>query len=146
MNTEIKQLILEVLENGYLMSLATQGAGGIWVADVIFIYDNDLNLYWMSNQNVRHSQAVEINPRVAGTITVSNPGEDNLGIQFEGMAEKIDGQRFDLATKHLLKRKKPAPKESDDVLGGYSWYVLRPKRIELICERLFAFEKKKIEL
>ncbi len=143
---EIKPLIKEVLEKGYLMSLATVDSGGVWVSDVIYVFDEDLNIYWMSDPEARHSQAVIKNPQVAGTITISAQGEDNLGIQFEAVAEKIDGARYDLAVKHFVKRKKPQPAETDDVLQGDSWYMLKPKKIELICERIFGFEKQKLEL
>lgn len=146
MTTDIKQLIKKVLDQGYLMSLATTDTGGVWVSDVIYIHDDDFNIYWMSDPEVRHSQAVIENHQVAGTITVSNQGEDNLGIQFEGIAEKIEGNRHDLALKHYAKRKKPAPKESDDILEGDSWYVVKPKSIELIDEKLFGFDKQKLEL
>lgn len=145
MENDIKKLIKEVLEKGYLMSLATVDDEGVWVADVIYIFDDDFNIHWMSKPNRRHSLAIEKNPKVAGTITVSGQGEDNMGIQFEGLAEKIEGQRYDLAVKHFFKRKKPMPKEKDNVLLGSLWYVLKPTKIELICEKLFGFEKQKLE-
>ena len=128
------------------MSLATIDKAGVWVADIIYIHDDDYNLYWMSDPDVRHSQAIHKRGKVAGTITVSGPGEDNLGIQFEGVAAKIDGDRYDLAVKHYQKRNKPAPKKDEDILQGDSWYVLKPKKIELICERRYEFEKQKLEL
>ena len=146
MATDIKQLVKEVLNRGYLMSLATSDNGGVWVCDVIYIHDDDLNIYWMSDPDVRHSQAIIANNKVAGTITISGPGESNLGIQFEGTAEKIEGNRYDLALKHYAKRKKSAPKENDDVLGGDSWYILKPKKVELINEKLYGFDKRRIEL
>jgi uncharacterized protein YhbP (UPF0306 family) len=146
METDIKQLILEVLDKGYLMSLATADKNGVWAADVIYIHDENLNIYWMSDPDVRHSQAIEENSRIAGTITVSGQGEDNLGIQFEGVAEKIVGSRHDLAVKHYRKRKKPEPTENEDVLQWDSWYMLKPTKIELIYEKLYGFEKQKHEL
>ncbi len=142
----IKELIREVLDKGYLMSLGTADDGGVWVADVIYIHDDELHIYWMSDPDVRHSQALLKNNKVAGTITVSGADEHNTGIQFEGYAEKIEGLRFDLTKKHFIKRNKPEPKESDDVLQGDSWYVLKPEKIELIYEKLFGFEKQKLEL
>jgi len=142
METNIKELIKEVLEKGYLMSLATKDEGGIWVSDVIYINDDEFNIYWISDPEVRHSEAILKNNKIAGTITVSGPREDNLGIQFEGVAEKIEEPRYDLAKKHYTKRLKPEPEESEDVLQGDSWYVLRPSKVELICEKLFGFEKK----
>jgi len=128
------------------MSLATLDDGGVWVADVIYIFDEDLNIYWMSDPEVRHSQAVLVNQQVAGTITVSNKNkEPNLGLQFSGIAEKIEGSRFDLAKIHLTKRGYPEPKESDDVLQGDSWYMIRPQFMDLIDEKSWGYDKKKLE-
>jgi len=146
MKEDTKQLIKEVLDKGYLMSLATLDDNGVWVSDVIYIYDDDLNIYWMSDPQVRHSQAILKNNKVAGTITSSSQGESEMGIQFSGIAKKIDGPRYDLAKKHYAKRLKPEPQESADVLQGDSWYILRPKKIELINKKLFGFNKKKLEL
>jgi len=146
MEYTIEELIKEVLEKGYLMSLGTVDGAGVWVSDVIYIFDDDLHLYWMSDPDVRHSKAIGQNPMVAGTITVSGPREPNIGIQFFGRAQKIEGARYDLAKKHYQKRQKPAPKETDDVLQGDAWYQLTPSLIELIYEPLFGFEKKKLTL
>jgi len=138
-------LIRNVLERGYFVSLAIVDDEGVWVFDVVYVYDDDFNLYWMSEPKVRHSRAILSNPKVAGTITVSGRGEDNFGIQFEGRAEKIEGPRFDLAKKQYAKRNRPAPKESDDVLQGDSWYRMKPTRIDLICEAHFGYEKQRID-
>src|SRR3989338_7181549 len=111
METNIKELIKEVLEKGYLMSLATKDEGGIWVSDVIYINDDEFNIYWISDPEVRHSEAILKNNKVAGTVTISGPREDNLGIQFEGEAEIMEGPHYDLAKKNYAKRQKPEPKE-----------------------------------
>lgn len=144
---DIKARILEVLNRGHLMSLATQDGGGLWVADVVFIYDDDFNIYWMSDPEVRHLEAILKNGQVAGTITITNNGEKpELGIQFSGAAEKIGGTRYDLAKKHLVKRGHPEPKETDDVLEGDSWYILRPTRIDLIDAENYGWDKKSLDL
>lgn len=143
---DTRLLIKEVLDKGYLMSLGTHDNGGVWVADIIYIHDDDLNIYWMSDSEARHSKAIKLTSAAAGTITVSGPGEDNLGIQFKGVAEKIDGPRYDLAVKHFTKRNKSVPNENEDVLKGDSWYVLKPKIFELIHEKHFGFEKQKLEI
>lgn len=142
---DVKQLIKEVLEGGYLMSLGTVDDGGVWVSDVIYIFDDDFNLCWMSKLHRRHSKAIELNKNVAGTITAETRIGYELGIQFEGVAQKIEGARFDLAKKHCAKRGKPEPKETDDVLYGAAWYMLKPKKIELICQEHFGYEKQKLE-
>lgn len=145
-NADLKSLIKEVLDEGYLMSLATMDAGGVWVADLIYIHDDELYIYWMSSPEVRHSKAVHQNNKVAGTITISGKGQDNKGIQFEGIVEKIDGPRHDLTVKHYSKRHKPIPEEDEDVLEGDNWYMLKPTKIELIYEKLYGFKKQKLDL
>ncbi|MAF25415.1 hypothetical protein CL634_07565 [bacterium] len=146
MDSDIRQLVKEVLEKGYLMSLATADDKGVWVCDVIYIHDENLNIYWTSNPEVRHSQAIFKNKQVAASITVSGPKEDNLGVQLEGEVEKMEGNQIDLLKKHYAKRGKDEPVDAPDVLMGSSWYVLKPKSIELINEKLYGFEKKKLEL
>lgn len=129
------------------MSLATHDDGGIWVADLIYIFDDELNLYWMSAPSVRHSQALMKNPHVAGSITISTKSkEPNLGIQFSGLTRKIDGPRHDLARMHYAKRGRGEPGEEEDVLGGNSWYMLTPGLIELIDEEHLGYEKKALKL
>lgn len=147
MEHDIRKLVLEVLAGGHLMSLGVADKGGPWVADVIYVYDRDFNIYWISDPDVRHSRAVLADPQAAGTITLSNgPKESNIGIQFSGRAEKIEGGRLDLEIMHAAKRKKRLPLEAGSILEGDSWYVLRPKLIELIYEPLFGFEKQPLEL
>lgn len=142
-HNEIKQLISSVLDRGYLTTLAIMDEGGVWACDVIYIYDDDLNIYWMSDPDARHSQAIMKRNQIAGTITVSGQGENNLGIQFSGTAERIEGARYDLTKKHFLKRRKPIPHEDVDVLEGDSWYILKPQLVELIHEELYEFDKQK---
>lgn len=144
--TDLRSLVAEVLDKGYLLSLATTDDGGVWVADVIFVHDDEFRIYWMSDPESRHSRAIAVNPQVAGAITVSGRGQDNIGIQFAGTAERIAGPRHDLAVKHFTKRDKPAPAEDADVLEGDSWYVVRPTRIDLIYEPLYGFDKRTLTL
>ena len=143
---DTKALIKEILENGYLMSLATVDDGGPWVSDVIYLHDDDMNIYWMSNHTSRHSQALLKNPHVAGTITASLPKQPGLGIQFSGTAKKIDGPHPELSKKHRTKRDKPLPNDGEDILqGDESWYCITPKVMELIHEPLLGFKKEKLE-
>lgn len=143
----LKERIREVLDKGYLMSLGTFDNAGVWVADVIYIYDDNLDIYWMSDPDARHSRAIIKNGKVAGTITISNKSKElNLGVQFHGLAEKIDGPRYNLAVKHYAKRSHPAPKETEDVLKGDFWYILRLKTAQLIDEKNFGFDKQTFEL
>ncbi len=127
------------------MSLATRDENGLWVSDVVFIFDeagDKFTLYWMSDPDARHSQAISKNGEVAGTITFTTKSkEPNFGIQFSGSAEKIDGPRHDLAVKHRTKRGHPAPAESEDVLQGDAWYKINLTKMDVIDEAQWGFKK-----
>lgn len=149
MHDEIEKLIREVLEKGHLMSLATVDISGPWVSDLIYVYDDSLNLYWLSHTDTRHSRALDEDERAAASITISNaPGQDNVGLQIEGKAERVGGDILKLAQAHLRKRNRPADdvKEGEIIKPGHSWYKLTPAKIELIYEPKFGFEKRSIEL
>jgi uncharacterized protein YhbP (UPF0306 family) len=134
--------IKEVLEAAYLMSLGISDENGPWVSDVIFVFDEDFNIYWMSYPATRHSKAIVTNNKAAASITaVGGIGIKGLGVQMEGVAEKIAGARYDLTQKLFEKKNQPVPPEDEDVLDGDSWYVLKPSQILLIDEANFGFKR-----
>ena len=144
----VKERIKEVLEKGYLLSLATIDEGGLWVSDVRYVSDDDFTVYWMSDPNSRHSKAIEGNSQVACTIELNyNFGTPNLGLQFSGKAKKLSNLRIDLAIKYVTRRGKPKPSQISNILkNGYCWYELKPDFIELNDEENFGFDnKQKIE-
>jgi uncharacterized protein YhbP (UPF0306 family) len=146
---QIQSLVGRVLNEGYLMSLGTVDDGGPWVADLIFVVDENMDLYWMSKADARHSQAILKNPRVAGSVTVSNNvGEPDFGVQFEAVAEKIEGGLPEMYARYQAKRRKEKLPmgESAMRLAGMSWYRCRPSYYELIDKSKFGFEKQKLEL
>ena len=65
---DIRVRIEEVLTRGHLLSLATVDDGGPWVADLGYVHDNDLTLYWLSRKNRRHSIAIKKKAKVAASI------------------------------------------------------------------------------
>ena len=142
---ELEKIIREILPKGHLMSLATVDDGGPWVSDVIYIYDDALNLYWISDPATRHSKALLQNSNVALTITVSNKSkEPNEGLQIAGVAEKLEGKQYELTKLHWGKRGKPPPAEDSDYLEGDLWYKITPKLIDIISEPLWGFNKQSI--
>ena len=88
MDTE--QFIRDYLAQVVHMSLATSANNQPWVCEVHFAYDDDLNLYWRSKSNRRHSQEIAANPHVAGNI-IRQHGLKNspVGVYFEGTAELL---------------------------------------------------------
>jgi uncharacterized protein YhbP (UPF0306 family) len=150
MNTkdiDLKKLTVEILDSCYLMSLGTFDEAGPWVSDLVYVYDSELSIYWLSTLETRHSKAIRLNGKAAATMTASNDqGEDNVGIQLSGKAEEIAGDLPEIAKIHLLKRKKD-PQNHADILGtNKKWYKLTPDLIEIIYEPLWGYTKQKLEL
>jgi uncharacterized protein YhbP (UPF0306 family) len=85
---DIEKLIREYLPGVFHMSLATCLHNKPWVCEVHYVYDNDLNLYFLSKLSRRHSQEISKNPNVAGDIVKQHAtNEKPRGIYFEGTAE-----------------------------------------------------------
>ena len=114
---DFERTVKDYLSQVIHMSLATVGEGGRpWVCEVHFAFDDELNLYWVSMGDARHSQEVKANPQVAGTIAVQHfLDQMPRAVSFEGTAEVLE----DVTPEH------PA----------YKTYVARfPSRAQVITE------------
>ncbi|MEK7105510.1 MAG: pyridoxamine 5'-phosphate oxidase family protein [Patescibacteria group bacterium] len=143
---DVRKLIEEALEKGYLMSLATVDGAGPWASLVVFIYDKDFNLYWLSLPTRRHSIAIEADPRAAATITsVSKRDDEKIGLQVQGHAERV--QNVDPSVVEAYGRRMQKTSIDGQIFApGQAWYVFRPKKIDLIHQPLFGYDKKFLEL
>ena len=144
---DLKPYVLEILDNTYLMSLGTVLDNKPWVSDVVYVFDDKFNIYWLSKIDTRHSKNISLNPIVSASITLStNQGEDNKGLQIEGKAYKVNGLLPEMAIKHLFKRKKVGVDLKDILkIRDERWYKLIPESIEVIYEPLFGFERRKFK-
>lgn len=93
MSEQIKDLekaIREYLPEVIHMSLATSKDNKPWVCEVHYAYDEDLNFYFMSTAQRRHSVEISENPNVSGNIVKQHGMKDKpRGIYFEGVAEML---------------------------------------------------------
>ena len=144
---ELMDEVRVILSKGYLMSLATIDESGPWVSDVVFVFKENCNIYWLSKPDARHSIAIKNNSKVAASITVNTSKEPDLGLQISGIAEKIEGDLIDLAKAHRIKRGKSADLRMGELLdNGRCWYVLRPQLIDIIDEVKYGFEKPSLKI
>lgn len=93
MNVDVEQIVRTYLKDVIVLSLATSRDGKPWVCELIFAYDDQLNLYFRSLARRRHSQQIAVNPNVAGII--ARPfrfGEFPHGVYFEGTAELLTSE------------------------------------------------------
>lgn len=126
MKTKTQKAKTIVLQNRYLTIASTDKNGKPWITPVFFAYDDDLNLYWVSGKNARHSENVRANPQVAIVIFDSTEGEgegDAIYIEAETQELKSNkeiekGMRYydARASKAKFKVKKP-----ENVKGESEW-------------------------
>jgi uncharacterized protein YhbP (UPF0306 family) len=96
-NQDIEKVIREYITKTIHMSLGTVHDNKPWVCEVHFAYDDDLNLYFVSNQSTRHCQEIAKNPNVAGNIVRQHAlDEAPNGIYFEGTAGMINAEPEDI--------------------------------------------------
>ncbi len=87
---DIEQTIRDYLPSIIHLSLATSVNDQPWTTEVHFAYDDDLNLYFRSLSSRRHSQEIDRNPHVSGSIIRQHQiDEYPFGVYFEGKAEQM---------------------------------------------------------
>ena len=90
MITDIEKVIREYLPGVIHMSLATSMNNRPWVSEVHYVFDQDLNFYFRSTADRRHSKEIAANPQVAGTIVSQHSlGQKPRGVYFEGQTEML---------------------------------------------------------
>jgi len=115
MNT--RKLIEDYLNQAKMLQVATAEDNQPWACTVYFAFDEQLNLYWISKPNRRHSEEIRNNDKVAGVIVLTHtPGDKVRGIQFQGVASELS--------------------DKDDAVAGMKYYAerfgMKPKRVEAI--------------
>jgi uncharacterized protein YhbP (UPF0306 family) len=125
----IENVIREYLPQVEHMSLATVGEDGRpWVCEVHFFYDDDLNLYFRSRPDRRHSQEIAGNPNVAGDIVKQHDGPAGVrAVYFEGTAEALANvDENHVAYQSHAKRFGATPAILEDALkdNGHSFYKI----------------------
>lgn len=99
---DLRKLVKDYLSEAKLMQLSTAIDNQPWVASVWFAADRDLNIYWFSATNRRHSQEVVKNNKIAAAIVLPHtPADPPRGLQLQGVAEIVSNPK-DLAIATLL--------------------------------------------
>ncbi len=85
--------IKEALSRTSFMALATIGSQGVWVNPVAYFYDKNLNFYWASMINSKHSKNIEENTETSIAIYKTErfpgPGDHVMGLQMKGNARVL---------------------------------------------------------
>ena len=92
-----RQWVEELLQRNRYLVLSTTNGTEPWIAPLEYILDADLNFYFFSPENARHSRHLERNSNVAVAVFDSqqpdySPGTSVTiqGVQIEATASKLD--------------------------------------------------------
>ncbi|OGK57139.1 hypothetical protein A3J15_00125 [Candidatus Roizmanbacteria bacterium RIFCSPLOWO2_02_FULL_38_10] len=85
-----KKDVLNYLQTQRLMSIATAGDHP-WIASVFYSFDQDLNIYFLTNPKTLHGQHLIINKYVAASVVDSTqkPSDVKKGLQIYGIVEPV---------------------------------------------------------
>jgi len=101
-----KNLITDCFSSTCFMALSTYGDNGLWCNPVYFAWDNDLNIYFISELNCRHMRNIQSSPQVACSIFPTNQDSDVFGAYVRGCAEIVfkNNPAWDVADKTYYDR------------------------------------------
>ena len=116
------------------LTLATVNEQGMpAVAPLLYIVDEELNLYWLSSEKSEHSRNVAREPSVAGTVYAeTDQWRRILGVQMRGVASTVTDptQRKILIDKYC--RRFQLGRVFQLVIRRSTVYALRPQFIRFI--------------
>jgi len=134
----LEKLIREYLDEAKMMQIATVDAGQPWCCTVWYAHDEDLNLYWISSKDRRHSIEIAKDNKVAGTIVIPHlkgSGEKVRGLQFQGVASETSGDAQILGRNLYIKKYDRPQNHHEEVLtdpdADANWYIIKPSQIVL---------------
>jgi uncharacterized protein YhbP (UPF0306 family) len=135
---KLRGLIVEYLSGAKMLQVATSKNDQPWACTVYFAYDENLNLYWISKSDRRHSTEIEENSKVAGTIVLPHkPGDKVRGIQLQGEAKKLNGKSASEGLNIFANRFGMSKEKIDVILNesdGHFCYKIKPNYFVLYDE------------
>lgn len=133
------------MADSYLAAIGTNDASGPWVANVAFISDSDLNIYWISMTDRRHSEAIAMYKKTAVAITASWEKGKERALQIEGEALQIDAPSLKVVQDYCRKTGKKMPKTAtEEITPKHFWYKLTPSYIGLMYSEKFGWDRKSV--
>jgi uncharacterized protein YhbP (UPF0306 family) len=148
----LKKEIDNYLKTQKLMSVATYGEYP-WIANVYYVHDSDLNLYFLSKHWREHCKAIDQNEKVAVAIADSSQPiyRPQKGLQISGTAAPVSvisslQWMFKMWNKLIAGAKGEKLSDPKKFLdAGFSKvYKITPKRIKFFNTELWSKEQFKI--
>lgn len=132
----------KIIEENIYMTVATASSNGEpWISPVFFAYDENYNLFWVSNKNSRHSTLLGENPKAMIVIFNSQATEkEGDGVYFEVDVEELDDIDEIEKVKEIFDKRANQDefkvKSSDRVTGDAPWRIYKavPYKVSKLTE------------
>ncbi len=140
---ELKEVIEDTLRDGLVISLATSSHDNPWSCALLYCWDTDYNLYWLTKDTTRHSQDIAVNPHVAANIIAVQENGLARQLQIEGEARISSDTEWAMRVEakyheRHLQFKHLEPTELQQEVSRFSLYKLTPTRILVTHEALWG--------
>lgn len=134
----------EFIKPRYQMVIATFGEHP-WIASLHYSYDEDLNIYFLSNPETLHCKQIAENPQVALTIADSpqEPSSKKKGVQLYGFAEQITDKQKIIHALSLWRKTLNVTSESYTYEGMMKklingrMYKITPKKLKFFNQEIW---------
>lgn len=137
-----EEVAKQIIANNIYMTIATASKNGSpWISPVFFAYDDDFNLYWVSNKESKHSMLLKENPQAAIVIFDSTaPEGEGDGVYFEVVVNELENEAeitkaMDVLGKRVSQNEFRV-KEISEVTKTGVWRIYKaiPKNISKLTE------------
>lgn len=136
---KVEELVRKYLKEGRMMQVATVSGDQPWNCTLYYASDDNLNIYWISTTETRHSKEIHQNPKVAVTIPVKFDDLTVVGLQLEGDAKLVeDADEIKKGVKLYSDKFNRGDDWLEDFLGGkneHKLYSIKP-RLFVIFDRV----------
>lgn len=142
MQDGLEKHIRETLKDGLILTLSTVSADQPWAATLYYVADDNMNIYWLSKINTRHSQELAANPKTTAAIPLdADPSMPNVGLQVQGIAGYLgDPAEIESAIRLYANKFGNSEEFVQSILSGqdeHKIYKLQPKYIVLLDEKTY---------
>lgn len=141
-NKQIRKLIEEVFSENDTLTIATSDKNAPWVVTLVYAFDGDFNLYFVSEKKSLHSKQLGANPVVA--VAVHDKTGKMKGVQIQGKAFLVPKSKIPSALK-LFWRRFPwaktwvvSPKQLFSLAFKDAMYMVKPLKIYLLNKEKFG--------
>lgn len=107
--TDLNKLAQQiVLTNNYMTIASTDLNGNPWASVVAYAFDNKYNFYFISMKTSKHAQQITQNNKIVVVIFDSRQLlMDGVGLQIEGICNKVNFRELPKAIKTYFGRRYP---------------------------------------